>query len=241
MKSWKLILGLLVVLLVVAGCVPDINQRTINTNGQATIEVQPDLAVVYVAVSTLKDSAEDSKNENSKVTDAIYAALYKIRIDRDDIESQNYNIYEEYDWKEGGRESKGFRTSHTLKITTEEFDDVGEIVDAVIDAGGDDVRINYINFELSDALEKEYKKEALTEASRDAKEKAEAMASGLGARLGDIVSISDSSYSYRPYPLYAEVAEAGMAKEALDEVINTEISPKKLEVRANVQVVYKIR
>lgn len=239
MKSWKLILGLLVGLLFVAGCVPNANQRTVNTNGEAIIEVQPDLAVVYVDVSTLEDSAELSKNENSKVTDAIYAALYKIGIERDNIESQNYNIYEEYDWSNEGRESKGFRTSHTLKITTEQFDDVGEIVDAVVDAGGDAVRINYINFELSDELEKAYKKDALAEASKDAKEKAEAIAAGLGAKLGDIVSISDTGFYYNPYPIYAMgAAEDSMA---LERVVKTEISPRTLEVRANVQVVYKIR
>jgi len=237
MKSWKLILGLFVILLFVSACAP---QRTVNTSGEAIIEVEPDLASVYFSITTLEESAEESKDGNSKTLDKVYAALYKIGIDRDEIETENFNIYEEYDWKDGERKSKGFRTNHQMKVSTEEFDDVGEIVDAVIDAGNDNVRINFINFELSDDKEKEFKKQALTMASEDAREKAESIASGLGARLGNLVSVSDSGYYYNPYPLYR--AETGaMDVMAVKEAVNTEISPKDLEIRANVQVVYQIK
>ncbi len=232
----KLILGLLVILLVV-GCIPQPDQRTINTNGQASMSVEPDQAVVYVAIETLEESADESKDENSRITDEIYAALYKIGIERDNIETEYYQIYEEFDWNQGNRISKGFKTAHNLKISTEEFDDVGEIIDAVVDAGA--TRINNINFELSDEKQKEYKKQVLSEASKDAKEKAEAIAEGLGAELGDVISISDSGYGYRPYPLYAY---GGMEDTmALETVVKTEISPKDLEISANVQVVYKIK
>lgn len=236
MKTLKLILGLFVVLLIV-GCIQQTPGKTINTNGQASMSVEPDLAVVYVAIETLDESAEVSKDENSRITDAVYAELYKIGIDRENIETENFNIYEEFDWSNNQRESKGFRTSHTLKIKTEQFDDVGEIIDAVIDGGA--TRINYINFELSDELESEYKKQVLAEASKDAREKAEAIAEGLGATLGDLVSISDSSYYYQPYPLFR--AEAGFDEVAVKEAVSTQISPKELEISANVQVVYKIK
>lgn len=236
-NTLKFLLGLLVILLVVA-CLPISQQRTVNTNGQATIKVDPDLAVVYASVETLEDSAEESKDENSKIVEEVYAELYKIGIDRDDIETEYYNIYEEFDWTDDGRVSKGFKTAHNLKIKTEEFDDVGEIVDAVIEGGA--TRINYINFELSDTLEKEYKKDALAEASKDAKEKAEAIAEGLDAELGSLVSISDSSYGYAPYPVFRAEA-AGADEMGLKEAVNTQISPQELEITASVQVVYKIR
>jgi uncharacterized protein YggE len=237
MKNYlKMILGLLVIALIV-GCVPSSDQRTINTNGQANIAVEPDLAVVYVAIETLEDTAQASKDENSRITDAVYAGLYSINIPKEEVESQNYNIYEEFDWiRDGQRESRGFRTSHTLKITTEEFDDVGEIIDAVINAGA--TRINYINFELSDEKQSEYKKQALAQASKDAREKAEAIAEGLGAKLGDIISVSDGTYNYHPYRYY----EMGVADVAfLEEVKTTQISPQELEVSAYVQVVFQIK
>ncbi|MFC1801577.1 SIMPL domain-containing protein [Nanoarchaeota archaeon] len=235
-KYLKIILGLLVIALIV-GCVPSSDQRTVNTNGQANLAVEPDQAVVYVAIETLEDTAQASKDENARITDDVYAGLYSINIPKDDVESQNYNIYEEFDWRgDEGRESLGFRTSHTLKITTEEFDDVGEIIDAVINAGA--TRINYINFELSDEKQAEYKKQALTQASKDAREKAEAIAEGLGAKLGDIVSVSDGTYNYNPYRYY----ETGVADVAfLEEVKTTQISPQELEVSAYVQVVFQIK
>lgn len=233
-NSLKVIFGLFVILLV-AGCVLQQDKKTVNTNGQATLEVQPDQAVVYVSIETLAESAEESKNENNQITEDVYAALYLIGVERDKIETQNFNIYEEYDWTGEGRESLGFKTSHTLKITTEEFDDVGEIVDAAVGAGA--TRISSIRFELSEERESQYKKEALAAASKDAREKAEAIASGLEAELGELVSITDSSYSYRPYPLYEATAMAG--ERALEEAV-TQISPQELEVTASVQVTYEI-
>lgn len=237
-NSWKLILGLVVVLLVAVGCVPNMNQRTISTQGQATVKADPDLAVVYASVETLADSADESRDENSKIMDRVYAELYKVGIAREDVETENFNIYEEFEWTGEGRNSLGFKTAHNLKIKTEQFDDVGEIVDAVIKGGA--TRINYINFELSDEREKELKKQALTLASGDAKEKAESMATGLGAKLGSLVSVSDAGYYYNPYPMFR--AEAGaMDAMAVKEAVATQISPGELEVRADVSVVYQIR
>lgn len=233
----KFVLSLFIILLVVA-CVPQQDKKTVNTNGQAILEVQPDQAVVYVSIETLKDTAQVSKDNNNQIVEDIYSALYALGIERESVETSNFNIYEEFDWTEEGRVSKGFKTVHTLKITTEEFDDIGEIVDAAIEVGQDSVRISRINFDLSDEKQKEYKKQALAEASKDAKEKAEAIAEGLGTQLGDLVSISDATYDYRPYPLYdVAMAEA----KTLEETVSTQISPQKLEIRADVQVTYEIK
>lgn len=239
MNPIKIMIVLVVLLLLVlAGCVvqptPE-DKKTISTSGTATLSVQPDEANVYVAIETLKETAEASKNKNSEITDQVLAALYKINIPRDSIETQYFNIYEDFEWTETGRKSLGFKTVHNLKINTDDFGNVGKIIDAVIGAGA--TRIDSINFELSDEKQSELKKQVLAQASRDAREKAEAIASGIGAQLGDIRSISDVSYNYVPYPLFR--AEMGAA--ALEKAVSTEISPQKLEVSANVQVVFEIK
>lgn len=234
-NTLKIIFGLLMVALIV-GCIPATEKRTINTNGQATIKVQPDEAVVYVAVETLKDTAQAAKNSNSEITDKVYAALYKINVPRESIETSYFNIYEDFDWTQNGQVSKGFKAVHNMKITTKNFDDVGKIIDAVIDAGA--TRIDSISFDISEERQSELKKQALTEATTDAREKADAMAAGLGAKILGVLSVSDSGYNYMPYPLYAE----SMGMKALDDVrVSTEISPQTLEVTANVNVVYEIR
>ena len=98
--------------------------------------------------------------------------------------------------------------------------------------------ISYINFELSTEKENEYKAQALKLASQDARTKAEAMVSGIGKEIVDIKSISESSFNYRPWMLYA--AEAGVASAADAKLAATNIQPGEKEVNAQVTVVFKI-
>ncbi|HLC75067.1 MAG TPA: SIMPL domain-containing protein [Candidatus Nanoarchaeia archaeon] len=234
----QIIVFSLIVALLLGGCIVTNggDKPTISSSGTAQLSVLPDEAQIFVAVETLAKTADESKTENAQKTDAVYAALYKINIPRDSIETQYFNIYEEFDWSNNMQKSKGFKTQHTLKIKTAEFDDVGKIIDAVVGAGA--TRIDSISFDISNAKRNELKKQVLAEASKDAREKAEAIASGLNAELGDIISVSDLSYDYTPYPyLRAPLAADAAVKEI---AVDTQISPQKLEVTAQVQVSFEV-
>ena len=206
--------------------------ETLTANGQASINVEPDLASVYVRIESFKDTAEAAKNDNSAKVNAVMIALKKIDMD---AETTNYNIYPEYDWRNDERDITGYRATTNLKIKTEFFDDVGVIIDAVVNTGH--ATIDSINFELSDEREVEFKKQALAEASKDAREKAEAIASGMNVKLGKLVSVSSSDFNYRPYPLYESAVSSGNLKEA----VSTVVEPQSLEVNANVNAVFSIR
>lgn len=207
------------------------DEKTVSANGVATIKTMPDLASVNVRIETLMPTAEASKNKNSEISNAVQKALLKI-VDKKDIQTEYYNIYPEYDWSDNKQTLKGYRTQNTLKIEVSDFDKVGSVVDASVDAGANG--IDSINFELSDEKKSDLKKEVLEKASKDAREKAEAIASGLNARLGDIVSVTTSDYDYLPIPIYR--AEAGIA---LEKAV-TDIQPRELEVTANVQVTFEL-
>jgi uncharacterized protein YggE len=79
----------------------------------------------------------------------------------------------------------------------------------------------------------------LAEASKDAKIKAESIATGLGKKLGSLVSVSAQDYNYMPYPLYSRdmaVAEGLEIKQVV-----TNIQPKNLEISSTVSVIYNIK
>jgi uncharacterized protein YggE len=220
-------------LLIATSMVTNISRKnTISTTGNSQITVDPDLAVIYFNIQTRADSAEDAKDENAEITDAVMGALDALEIK--DVETENYNIYPEYDWVNGQREFKGYVATNNIKVSTEEFDDVGSIIDAGVDAGA---LINYINFELSNSKQNEYKAQVMASASQDARTKAQAVASGLGKNLGEIVSVSASDYNYMPYPIFR--AEAGAAVDT--EEIATKIEPKKLDVYATVNVEFELK
>lgn len=205
------------------------SKETITANGIANIKATPDKASTYVRIESLKNTAEAAKNDNDAKSNAVMTALKKLDVK---IETSQYNMYPEYDWT-NGQKLIGYKVMNVLKVSTDYFDDLGVIVDAAVKAGG---LIDNINFELSPARESEFKKKALEEAGKDAKEKAEAIAAGMGVKLGRLVSVSSSDFYYRPYPLY----EKGMGV-AVAETVRTIIEPQELEVSANINVVYNIR
>jgi len=207
--------------------------QTITSAGTAEMTVAPDKAIVYLLIQTKSSSAENAKNDNAQITENVMNALKAIGIKTGDIETENYNIYPDYDYPDY-QKIKGYTVSNNIKISSANFTEVGKIVDASVDAGA---LVSYINFDLSLAKQNEYKKIVLANATQDAKAKAEAIASGLGKSLGSLVSVSTSDYNYYPYPLYA-MAEGGGADV---KQVATNIQPRNLDITAGVSVVYRIR
>jgi len=214
--------------------IPDMNRDTISSRGSSSVTTKADEVSVYINVETLADSADESNTKNSEISDKIMFDLYKLGISRDDIGTEQFSVYEEFYWIDDARESKGFKTRNVLKVKTSDFILTGKIVDVATQHGGN---VNSVNFEISDDRQKELKKQVLEEAAEDAKDKAEALVKGADGKLGRIISISDSGYSYRPYPMY----EVSMGAEVLEKAVATDIVAKDLEVRADVVVVFELK
>ena len=208
------------------------NKATVTATGNSQMKVAPDQAVVYLLIQTKASSAEQAKDQNAVISDNVLTALIKVGVERKDIETENYNIYPEYNWTSGEQKIIGYTASNNIKVTTEDFNNVGKIVDASVDSGA---LVSYINFELSNDKNNKYKAIVMANASLDAKNKAESIATGLGKRTGGIVSVSTSDYYYQPYPLYrAEGATQDVKSVA------TNIQPKSLDISATVTVTYQI-
>jgi len=215
----------------ISGCTQEDN--VINTQGNSEVNVDPDEAEVVVGISILKDSAADAQNEANTVTNNIINSLKAEGIPEGSIQTEQLSLYEEYDWSKETRETLGWRATQTLRVKTTDLSNVGTIVDIAVENGAN--QISSIDFGLSSEKEQEYKTEALADATKNAKEKAETIASSLGAKLGNIKSVSESGFYYTPYR-YAmeEVAGAKAVSEA------AAVMPGQVTVTASISIVYKI-
>ena len=220
---------------------PEDYSNTVSSSGAGTIEAAPDNIKIYFTIQTKADNAKEAKDLNAEITDNALTNLIKAGFDRDEITTENFNLYPEYSWTSGQNKIIGYKATHSLKveISADNKNLIGEAVDAGVDAGA---LINYINFELSPEKQNQYKAQALKQATEDAKNKAQAIAEGLGKELGKLVSVTDSSYDYYPYPLYTnsrlaeDYAGASEAKSAV-----TDIEPGKQTISARVSVLYKLK
>jgi uncharacterized protein len=219
---------------------PVSGNEALNVQGIATVEAMPDLVSVYFNAETNAESAQEAKDLNSEITNEVISNLLDLGIARENITTENFNVYQDYDWTEKGRVEKGFKATHRVKfqLSSEEMDLIGDVVDAGVDAGA---LISSINFELTRESQNKYKAEAMKLAAEDAKVKAGAVAEGFGKKVGKLVSVQVSDFNYYPWNVYSAegygVAEdAVMAKE-----VAMNIQPGEREISATVNAAFKLK
>lgn len=212
----------------------------VSAQGVSVIEAEPDLVSIYINAQVKNESASVAKDELSEISDKVVFELMKLGLEKKDIELGSYNIYEEYNWEEGKRESTGFVASQQIIVKTGDFELSPEIVDVAVDSGA---LVSYINFELSPEKESQYKTQALEEAGKDAKAKAEATASGLGKSLGTLISVESQDFHYGgPVPFYAYAEDSSASSESAEaRKAAIDLAPRDVEVRASIVVKYKLR
>lgn len=236
-----LIIVATIVVLAIATLVVVLSLRqgtSITTTGNSVLKATPDLVSIYFSVETNGSNASEAKDKNAEIVDNVITELIKKGINRDSITTENFNIYPDYEWTENGQVFKGYKATHSIRVQLEsnKMDDAGDVIDISVNNGA---LVSYINFELSTAKQNELKAQALSQATQDARVKAESIASGLGKRLGRVLSVQDSSFDYNPWPIYRNDVMA-VSAEGAKAAIETNISPGQQEVTARVTVAYKI-
>lgn len=165
---------------------------TVTVSGQGSVTVTPDMASIILGVQTTNESSEEAQTENSSAISDVTDALLDAGVSESDIQTTSYDIYSSYDYSNGSAELTGYTVSTILSISSLDTDEVGELIDAAVKAGANVV--DGISYEYSDA-EGAYD-QALETAIERAQDKAEQIAEKAGAKLGNIVSISEEESSY---------------------------------------------
>ncbi len=235
----KILIGVILVIALIVGGYLIFNSSeaaVVSAQGQITLTVQPDQVSINLNAQAKDTTAQGAKDKQAKISDDVLTALVKLGFERKEIQTQSYNIYPEYNYNSGGQKITGYIASQQIIIKTKDFSKVSGVVDESVNVGA---LINGINFELTDAKQNEYKAQALKAASEDAKSKAEATASGLGKKIGSLVSVESSDFNYRPWVYYATADSMGGSAEAKSAAL--QIAPTDQDVSASVSVKYKLK
>ena len=213
-------------------------------NGQATVTVEPDLVLLNIGVEAIDETVAEARAEAAEAMDAIVAAVKANGLEDQDVQTQSFNIWPQYEYPEvtsGGTRTRkqvlvGYTVSNSARIKIRDVDAVGTIIDSVAEAGGDATRIDGINFSIEDP--KPFMTQLRDEAVQDAVAKAEHLASLTGVEVGDLLFIGEvSAGSRREQPFMVE--SMGMARAMSDSA--TSISGGELQLSLNVQAAFSIQ
>ncbi len=243
-KIWLSVIALVLLasVVVVGGCATDnkINtgsstqQTGIWVSGTGKVYAVPDIAELTLGVEAQAATVAQAQALANQAMAAVVAALKTSGVAEADIQTQYYSIYEVTKWDPDKNESTitAFRVTNTVTATVRDVDKAGQVIDAVVAAGGDYIRISGINFTVEDP--NIYYAQAREQAITYAKAKAEQMATLTGVKLGGIFYITESSYM--PSGNYYDSRMVGAPVEGG----STSISVGQLEITTTVTIAYDI-
>jgi hypothetical protein len=218
----------------------DSKQAKITATGTGIVNTKPDQAKISLGVLTTAPNAEKAQQQNAALVNKVNDALSKAGIAKDKMETKGYSIWPEYNYPKDGDNKpptiSSYRCSNTLIVTVDDIKKAGELIDKAVAAGAN--QVENIQFQKKDPAPQQ--REALQKGCKEARLKAEAMAKGLGVKLGEIASVEESSAAV---PLSQNRYGSMMKDEANADLgsASTDIQPGELEVSATVTVVFNIK
>jgi len=186
------------ILLILAGCatlaaqMPRAIQVTatagIQATGTANISVNPDQAQLTVGVVTQGNTAQDAAQQNATQTTAVINAVKQVLGMSGTLQTVGYSVSPRY----SNTQTPviiGYTASNTLQVTTMDLSLAGRLIDAASQAGANNV--GSLSFGLQNP--EPVVQQALTQASKTALAHAGAIAAGLNAKVGPVISAQEGS------------------------------------------------
>lgn len=191
----------------------------------------PDVAQIGAGVQNRAQTAQEAVRQNAAAMDRVIARLRSLGIERKDIQTSNFSLNAQYDYREGqGQRFVAYEVTNQVQVKLRDLARAGEVLDALVSAGANNVYGPNFLLEGDDAAKAEARGLAYQRGRSMAQEYAR-MAGFSGVRL---LEVSEVFQNYgRPMPVAmqarAESADAG-----------TPIEPGEVGTGVNLTVKYEM-
>lgn len=256
MPKWLLnslgVLLLILIALLVVGKVKNLNdifrkkvlpENTISVSAEGRVKAVPDLATVNLGVLTQGKTPVEVQEENTKKVNKIIDYIKQQGVSKDDISTSQFNIYPQYDYKEGRSEIVGYQLNQTITFKIRGIDksneQLGKILEGGVAQGANEISGVFLSFDDPDNLRQNARKQAIEKA----KEKAQELAQVAGLKLGRVVSIAETTATGLPKPYYSGDfgGIGGAGGLGLEKAAAPNIEPGSQDVIETMTVVFEVK
>ncbi len=182
-------------------------ETTLSISAKGSVNVEPDIAFITSGVTTEADTAAKAMSDNSSAMNGVFNALERAGVAERDMQTSNFSLQPKYDYSNRGSNPPkitGYTASNQLTIKVRDLDNLGETMDALVEAGGN--TFSNLRFSLDD--DRAAKNEARALAMRDAIARAELYAGASGYEVARIVTISEQTGFAQPMAMARSMAES---------------------------------
>lgn len=181
------------------------SQHAITVTGDGSVLAKPDTAHVTLGVQIQNAELAAAQSQATDQMNAVLTSLKQNGISDDNIKTVNYSINVNQDYSKGTGEVTGYTVFNMVDVKITNIDKVGQIIDAAVKAGANNVGGVQFSVENMAALVQQAREQAMN----DARNKAMQLAKLGDVTLGAPISISEGT-STPPQPMAArDVASAG--------------------------------
>jgi uncharacterized protein YggE len=175
---------------------------SVTVTGNGKIVYIPDIGYIRVGISSNGLTTAEAWKKNEEIVKKIFAELKKLGVEEKDLKTGNLSVQPRYSQKPK-EEPKflGYTVTYELNVTVRKLGQMGALLDAMVDAGANrEMNISFGCSKMDELIE-----QARAKAVADARKRANLYVTGAGARLGDVLSISDTPCypQFRNYPVDA--------------------------------------
>ena len=226
--------------------------RQLAVSGEGKMAVKPDIAVFAASVVNQSAKVTDAQAENTRKYNAVVEYLKKRGIAERDIKTTDYNVYPQYDYtipppppcapSPSGLcpaqqirppQISSYQVRQTIEVRVRDLGKVDDLLTGVVSAGANEVGAMSFKIDDPEPTRSAARKKAIDNATA----KAAVLARDLGVRLVRIVSYTDGTNGYEPYPQTQYGATRALGIESA--APGPQVQPGEQEITSNVSIVYE--
>lgn len=169
-------------------------QDSIAVSGTASAVGVPDQLRFSFSTHATASDVSGALGNAASATRRVLSALAELGLARKDVQTTGLSLHPVSDYSSDGPSMiTGYAASQDHAVLVRELAQAGEALSAVVDAGGNAVRLGSVNLQIGDPAA--LLREARTAAFADAKAKAQQYAAASGRGLGEVVSVREGTAS----------------------------------------------
>jgi hypothetical protein len=186
--KWIVLMGLVVSIVVPALADDQKDVRTISVAGEAEIKVTPDRVVIIVGIEKIDSVMAKAKKFSDTATKNAIDGAHKNGISDSDISSEFFNVQPNHRYQDERDIFYGYLIRRKIAITLNDITKFESLMADLMSSGITNVQS--IQFQITDL--RKYRDQARANAIKAASEKANAMASELGIKVGKARTINET-------------------------------------------------
>lgn len=177
----------------------------VELNIEESVELEPDMATISAGVTTEAPSASEALRANSREMRRVIEEIKAQGVEEKDIQTSGINLNARYDYDRTNQRQvfRGYQVSNRVSVKLREIERVGEVLDALVEAGATDLSGPHFSVE-DDAAALE---QARTRAMERGKQRATAYANMAGFDDIRLLEINETLMGSGPVPMKRSLAE----------------------------------